>query len=858
MESRTSVMMKYLESNFWPVSQDKEYLTLDGKKYRLLNRNIHDFRNECIASVGSKDREILLLDPASPLLRLTYHLLATTIDNSDTIWSVLKKAMIFVRKIFSDNHIENIKDIAKKNSLFFCKGHQVIFLDAFIENGAGLCRHHSLLLCYLIDCLAQEKFLNECTVTHHRETIMINEQLTGHAWVVVQVLQRPSKIYHLDSLWFDKPHFLPDDIENDPILRRYGSDIGKKYKIRYPISLRSQIDHKKLTSGRFSVHSNGFFSCELTTDDNLKFVYQQDKTLGKGSFGEVWEMSPSWAPPIVVKSFFLNRAYPATSTKAEIADSIKNYINTAKHEAEYNKLVSGFGQYYEFNSKVSVNTKLKTNLDGDQYQELLQPLPSVYIVIKKENGATAFNYKAQSAEHFISFFIAAVQALKKIHDKNIVHCDIHAENVLVEEKSSSDIVVNYIDMTLSGYEESDLFVSKNLNFNIKPPEYISIPSIKRKKNQDIYCLGLLCKSKYNKNYFSTELQSMIEGIFSEMMAEIPGDRLNCRRILVKLKKIQPLVFNCLTALEKLKISNPSFLAKFTESNVERLMSLWSGNVQLKLDALYFLFESKLALIKSSPNNHSNENMDRHFYCEYVLNEMFDDRNNNASSTVYEIIVIYNKLQSPSFRPGLGVKLYLESIVSSDSFQSSLEKFNEREQLYLLKNLDAQRLQNLVCAKNVLKVIDVTSLSALIFEKLNEKYIVKMVLEIAESNLLGLKKLFNCLPDGKRSRIIDALVKHKIAQSTFKKAVKFFDVLSEDSSLYKEILLSFSALYYIECSEFKNTRLSFKFFRHSQKEKLSASDALASGKMTPEDWKSHEGVLSHGGLGEVAKRLRMLG
>src|SRR5690606_27504981 len=163
-------------------------------------------------------------------------------------------------------------DISKKNSLFFCKGNQVIFLDAFIESGIGVCRHHSLLLCYLIDCLVQDNLLVRCTVTHHRETIKQNEQLTVHAWVVLQLLSRSELIYHLDSMWFDKPYLFQHDRKNHPIFSKYGSEIEKKYKIRYPVRSSYSIAHDKLTSGRFAVHSNDFFSCELTTDDNLKFV----------------------------------------------------------------------------------------------------------------------------------------------------------------------------------------------------------------------------------------------------------------------------------------------------------------------------------------------------------------------------------------------------------------------------------------------------------------------------------------------------------------------------------------------------------------------------------------------------------
>ncbi len=469
---RTLRMFGYMAKNDWDVSQDRQCIIIEEKTYRIISRDVHDFTSEPLASIGSgANREIVLLRPLS--LDGVYQNLKQTIDGTMGTEDVLKQAMVFVRDTFPNTKDGDVLRVAKSSTEPAYKRNTVTFLDTFIQNKTGFCRHHALLLCYLLDCLMRDNLLPKGVISYHRDAI---EQSETHTWVMLQL--NSSELYHLDSLRHAAvPHLLSGDLETHPVLLAYGKNAAKNCKARYP---QQQIippvqSTYKITSANFKLDLDGsFLSFELEMESK-KVSYRKAEKLGGGSFGEVDAMTSddAQAPPLVLKSFRPTMTYPIATSKGCIETATHVYLQRAKHEAHYNQMLGQIGFVGYSNKLVSTRDP-----DGAMCVEVIDPTRA-YIAIKRQPGVRAADYKIKSAHDYLKFCISAVQSLQQIHQQGIVHSDIHDENVLVYEKrdndskdstGTSDIVVSYVDMTLCGHEGTWLS-TENLDFGIKPPEF---------------------------------------------------------------------------------------------------------------------------------------------------------------------------------------------------------------------------------------------------------------------------------------------------------------------------------------------------------------------------------------------------
>ncbi len=178
--------------------------------FRSVSGSTQEFSVQPVASTGSSSRrEILLLDPNhSPLLAQHFVKVRQKLKKGMTTHDVLHTLGDYVRReIFPQNGLKEVMQLienARKTHLTTTHRDSpkqkipFIPIDKFIEKRLGECRHHTLVLSYLIDRLLREKDpLIRGTVQHIRGNISEG----AHAWITFIPLKLdadPQK-YHLDT-----------------------------------------------------------------------------------------------------------------------------------------------------------------------------------------------------------------------------------------------------------------------------------------------------------------------------------------------------------------------------------------------------------------------------------------------------------------------------------------------------------------------------------------------------------------------------------------------------------------------------------------------------------------------------------
>ncbi|MCB1119548.1 MAG: hypothetical protein KDK65_06275 [Chlamydiia bacterium] len=202
--------------------------------YTVLSGNVRNFASTPIASCGSTaSREILLLDPNdSPKLAAHYEHLQKQIGEETDTEVILKKVAQYIQKeIFPGTKVESLINRARQT-------HQttthrdypeqkipLIPIDTFIENQVGVCRHHALVLAYLLDRLKQDGKLDG-TIHHIRDAV----QGGAHVWVNFIPRHKAGESHakwHLDSLW--------------DVLENYATQLGYENLRIYGKARKNQI-----------------------------------------------------------------------------------------------------------------------------------------------------------------------------------------------------------------------------------------------------------------------------------------------------------------------------------------------------------------------------------------------------------------------------------------------------------------------------------------------------------------------------------------------------------------------------------------------------------------------------------------
>jgi hypothetical protein len=214
-------------------------IAVDGRPLKVVSLNALSSINilkDKFLSVGEGviNREIILFDPESPILKAFYQ---EEILGNESIWKrgdlerIFQSicAVIHIRFVATqegdleeklDEFVENWKEerpLAENSSCYFQarRGHAapIIPIGDFIESNRAVCRHLALITGYCIEKLQEDKpesFPTKGRVLHMRSN---RDGAGGHAWVWFQLLDSRS-IYHIDSMF--RESMLLDGKDTDP------------------------------------------------------------------------------------------------------------------------------------------------------------------------------------------------------------------------------------------------------------------------------------------------------------------------------------------------------------------------------------------------------------------------------------------------------------------------------------------------------------------------------------------------------------------------------------------------------------------------------------------------------------------
>jgi len=207
---RTQLMHAHFEEKEWPIISvgNEHYLEINGTKYRIVDGGVTDFLNEYLVSIGAGlGRELITLMQHSPTLEDSYQSLKNkvkTLPKDAPTESILKLTVKFVRdrldadaKVDLDKAVEDFcaKKAADPKALKY-KEHPVITIGEFVREKKGVCRHHALLLCNMLNRLMVDQLLPEGEIHHTRDDIT---DRGAHVWVIY-IPKNSSAIYLVDSL----------------------------------------------------------------------------------------------------------------------------------------------------------------------------------------------------------------------------------------------------------------------------------------------------------------------------------------------------------------------------------------------------------------------------------------------------------------------------------------------------------------------------------------------------------------------------------------------------------------------------------------------------------------------------------
>lgn len=282
-------------------------------------------------------------------------------------------------------------------------------------------------------------------------------------------------------------------------------------------------------SGRTSLKHAGSY-CELTLLGETE-TYIKRKMLGKGSFGQVSLMYNQDANEkmLAVKEIILPRKFDSYHDGVtQITAFYEKWKKNLKIEAKFCKRINGFGCFY--------STEEPIKLSYENGGVVLTSYPQYYLATNYIPGVVLTDFPIQSGTEFLRICIQTLHAVHEIHKKNIVHCDIHAQNIIVDTNQ-----VNLIDFSFSRTVGTTLSLTDfNLNMDIKPPEYKGKVEIVVAFDQDVYELGCLFTLLVEafKQVISSAIKYEVGGVANAMMAFVPQQRISIEACIERFEAIE--------------------------------------------------------------------------------------------------------------------------------------------------------------------------------------------------------------------------------------------------------------------------------------------------------------------------------
>lgn len=269
LRRRTEVMHERLNSGN-KNHNNLTHLEINQVSYRILDGTVTDFNSEKLISIGAYDRELIVLDPSSIYLKTKYKQLVKLIGKKTDTQIVLDQTIEFIRKQFNMDLQNKSAEVDKlcsnpQNKLAIHQQSPVISLNIFLTHHIGVCRHHGLIICYLLHRLILDEKLPAGHVYLHR----INLEKAAHVWAIYKpispIVHANQDLYLVDSLWNTKAFNIKHH-EAALASKRYGINAIFECKSRYSVP-----DHYEPKFSDYFIR----FLLQSSAENCRKFLNQQ-------------------------------------------------------------------------------------------------------------------------------------------------------------------------------------------------------------------------------------------------------------------------------------------------------------------------------------------------------------------------------------------------------------------------------------------------------------------------------------------------------------------------------------------------------------------------------------------------------
>ena len=266
MDGRTAMLHARAARRHVPFVKDEKgnyCLQRKGRQDALLmSRNIRNFHQSLVTVDSSLDVEIIELAGDSKELQEVYQSLKEKIGMEKDPIKIMDITIQFVRESLGAETSSTAKVdqfIEEYKAAEYYHGKPIIPITAFIKAKLGVCRHNVTLLSYLLYSISQDADYNfpKSRVYYHCSNVVADENTPtarngAHAWVMFEI-GTPSKLYHLDSFWYNKAHEVTGDPAADPILLKYGRAAAAASSNRYYQSAAPILQQLKKSAAQTAV-----------------------------------------------------------------------------------------------------------------------------------------------------------------------------------------------------------------------------------------------------------------------------------------------------------------------------------------------------------------------------------------------------------------------------------------------------------------------------------------------------------------------------------------------------------------------------------------------------------------------------
>ncbi len=315
----------------------------------------------------------------------------------------------------------------------------------------------------------------------------------------------------------------PDQKYYEKLKAKWHTLPPKNTLIFIDLSTRGEIETtfsiENLVSNNYSIQNNqiGYFKSPI----------------GSGYYGSVSVYHTLDGSEIVIKAINYKKTLPPEMLEEVIKrtkEECKN-IQLSERQIETIKFQYERTKETQFLKEITLETEINFIIYGEGSLYIDKEKKIAYLKLKKLPPCVKKDYLSKTLPEFLKFYIELLKATQFLHEKDIVHGDIHPGNMCRDEKTGKIFLCDFGFARKIGSLTARAF--KKIQY---APELKNQKSIPADPSQDVYTLGYELSKFKNLNKELTELSLEMMQIASKKRPSVLDAIKRCEKILLQISK----------------------------------------------------------------------------------------------------------------------------------------------------------------------------------------------------------------------------------------------------------------------------------------------------------------------------------